>query len=211
MSIDLTDTIFSGHVYLVGKYSGGAYSAIFKLKFLDADSLHYTFCYASYLNSSKVDTVTMMKQHTKNFVYYSFIDSTGIDPEPDKSTYDIVFGPYYDIATEMGITQPYLVRGVLLNLSGVTACADSLHSYASLSADDLNAFKFKNQRNTIGFGWKEVTINPASGTVTYIIRPEMNYLVNTIEGNYYKMHFLSYELNGEIGYPSFELEKLAIP
>jgi hypothetical protein len=211
MSIRQTDTVFSGNVYLVGKYSGGAYSAIFRMKILEADSLHYTFCYASFTGNFQADTVTMPKLFNKNFVYYSFTDSVMLDPEPDKSSYDIVFGPFYDIATEMGITQPYLVRGALLNFYNVKACADSLHSYTSISADDLNAFKFTSRRNTIGFGWKEVAINPSSGTVSYIIRPEMNYLVNTVEGNYYKMRFLSYELNGETGYPSFELEELQTP
>jgi hypothetical protein len=203
------DTSYSGNVYLLGKYTGDGYSKIFKLQFLKVDSLAYVFCFTPGVNSDVPDTIRVQKVPGKNFVYYSFDDFQTRDPEPEKSGYDLVFGPYYDMATEIGITAPYLVRGTLLNSYKVEASVDSLHSYESLDSLTLNIYTFDSRRNKIGFSWKQVIIDPSNNSASYLIRPEMNYMVKTVEGNYFKMRFISYELDGKDGYPSFETKQLS--
>jgi hypothetical protein len=198
---------YTNNVYLLGKYSGSGYVDIFQLVFLEVNDSLYRFYYKETGNGNS-DTITITKADSVNFVYYSFVDKQQIQLEPDKSSYDIMFGPYYDLATEFGVTIPYLVRGVLINVYKTTAVLDSTYTYYQIDFASLGYMNFLNQRDIIGYRWKEVNVNVAGGNAAYSIKSNYTYIIHSAQGNYFKMHFLSYELSGSSGYPQFEYLQL---
>jgi hypothetical protein len=198
---------YTKNVYLLGKYSGSSYTDIKKLVFLDVNDSLYHFYYSE-TDSSFRDTVEIRKADSVNFVYYSFNSRKPLYLEPNKSRYDLVFCPYYDLATEFGVTIPYLVRGVLLNTNNTKACLDSIEIYNNIDIASLDKFVLLDQRDVIGYRWKEVYVDVNSGTASYLVRKNYSYLIRTNEGHYFKMHFLSYTLNGSSGYPQFEYSLL---
>jgi hypothetical protein len=195
------------NVYILGKYSGSGYTELKQLVFLEVNDSQYKFYYheASPENS---DTVTISKTDSVNFVYFSFPDRKQVNLEPDKSKYDIVFGPYYDLATEFGVTIPYLVRGVLLNITDTKAILDSLDTYNQIDIQTLDKLTFSNRRDEIGYRWKVVNVNVSNGSGSYSLKGNYSYILQTAQGNNFKMHFLGYELNGNNGFPQFEYLQL---
>jgi len=208
ISVSGIDTTYTGNVYLIGKFIGTGYSKIFRIKILKVTNQKYVFCFRAESSSETPDTIIVQKLPEKNFVYYSFDDFSVKDLEPTKTAYDIVFGPYYDTVTQLGVNAPYLVRGVLLN-SGSSASSYNTKAFEAINEADVQQMDFSSQRNFVGFSWKEVIIDQSTNSATYTIRPNYNYVIKTPEDNYFKFHFLSYTLNGENGYPSFEAERIS--
>ena len=59
--------------------------------------------------------------------------------------------------------------------------------------------------NTIGYRWKEFNFSTSS----YIIFPQMNYIIKDSEGFYYKLHFIDfYDISGNKGNPKWEFQRL---
>lgn len=194
-------------IYLLGKQSGLTYSEIKKIVFLEMDSSGYKFYYRDE-KSGIDDTVNIQKTDTANFVYYSFHKRKQLNSEPNKFSYDLVFGPYYDLATLFNQTIPYLVRGTLLNTWQTTVAIDSTDSYSSITYETLSGYDLKPQRDGIGYRWKDVTVEQSSGNSVYNVRMNYVYLIHTAQGNYYKLRFVDYMLGSESGYPQFEFELL---
>jgi len=200
-------TTYTKNVYVLGKYSGNNYTNLIQLVFFEVNDSMYRFFYHDSANGYS-DTINIVKSDSVNFVFYSFTDKHQLNLEPDKSKYDIIFCPYYDLATEFGVTIPYLVRGVLLNVSKTKALLDSTDAYNQIHFESLLGQDFTNQRDKIGYLWKSVNVNTSSGTAEYTIKINYSYVLHTAQGNYFKMHFLSYMLNGSSGYPQFEYLQL---
>jgi hypothetical protein len=198
---------YTKNVYKLGQYAGGGYANLKQLVFLAVTDTSFRFYYQD-LNTGNSDTVTISKLDSVNYVYYSFAGKTQLNLEPDKSRYDIVFGPYYDLATEFGVTIPYLVRGVLLNVSQTKASVDSSEMYSQINSGSLGIINLLHQRDIIGYRWKEVNVNVSGGTGAYTIKSNYSYIIQTFGGNSFKMHFLGYTLDGNNGYPQFEYQPL---
>lgn len=194
-------------VYLLGKQTGLAYNEVKKIIFISVDDSTFKFFYREE-NTGYSDTITISKADTVNFVYYSFAKRVQLNLEPDKSSYDLVFCPYYDLATLFQQTTPYLVRGVLLNTWETAAIIDSVDNYDNISFETLADYALKPQRDAIGYQWKEVIVDPGSGRSVYTVKLNYTYLIHTSEGNYYKLRFIDYMRGSEPGYPKFEYKKL---
>ncbi len=205
ISLQGENKIYTNHIYLLGHYSSGNYSDMKRIQFLEVDDTQYKFLYRE---EGAVDTVTIQKSDTCNFVYYSFQTKLQINLEPDKLKYDIMFGPYYDLTTKFGLTIPYFVRGVLLNTGNTTAILDSVHLYDAIDFDELDSYQFSSQRNTIGYQWKDVSINTVAGYASYTVKPQYVYMIRTSENKYYKLRFLSFSLEGNSGFPRFEFKEV---
>jgi len=199
---------YTNDVYVLGRISSGRYIERKLLKFLFLDSMVYKFYFTGEENNAS-DTITIEKIDSVNFVYFDFGSLAQYNPEPDKQSYDIIFSSYYDLATQFGITIPYLVRGALINTSGVTAAIDSVNPYPGICFENLDDYRLTNQRDVVGYRWKDVSVNPEEARADYTIRRNYSYIIKTIEGNFYKMRFLSFSLNGVSGHPVFEFEMLA--
>ena len=191
------------NVYLLGRLGGLDYTDIRKIVFLEVDSQQYSFYYKEE-NNGYSDTINIPKTDSSSFIYYSFTKKKVLNLEPDKTSWDIVFGPYFDLATLFNQTIPYLVRGVMLNTWQTTAVIDSVDDYYAISFETIANFELKPQRDAIGYRWKDVVVNQGSGSSDYSINMKYNYLIRTSSGNYYKLRFLDYMLGSDSGYPQFE-------
>lgn len=194
---------YTNEVYILGRLSANQYTQRKQIRFFYVDNEIYRFHYIDEETGIQ-DTVTITKNDSTAFVYYNFIGQNQLNPEPKKTQYDIVFCTYYDLATLFGVTIPYLVRGVLLNTSGVQAVCDSVTTYDQVRYETLGQYEFSGQRDVIGYRWKDVSVDINAGSAGYTVHRNMNYIVKTLEGNYYKMRFLSFSMDGESGFPQFE-------
>jgi hypothetical protein len=198
---------YSREVYYLGKDTGGEFGQQKKVQFIHVDSSAYVFRYFDF-DSGFTDTITIRKLDSVNFVFYDFHSKQQVNLEPASDTYDIIFCPYYDLATRFGITIPYLVRGVLLNTKNTQAIMDSLSTYEQIDYESLELYALTSQRDVIGYRWKEADVNTTGGTAEYRVFHNYIYIVHTAEGRYYKMRFLSFTYNGSSGYPQFEYREL---
>ncbi|MGD2034741.1 MAG: HmuY family protein [Bacteroidales bacterium] len=197
---------YTNHVYLLGRYSSGVYSGRVKIRFLMVDSAQYRFLYKP--EEGIADTMTILKSDSANFVYFSFREDKQIALEPDRLDYDLVFGPYYKLATQFGITMPYLVRGVFLNTWNTEALLDSVNDYDAIDYGMIGTYELSSQRDVIGYQWKDVNVNTSTGYATYSVKAYYTYIVKTSQDHYYKLRFLSFSLEGNTGYPRFEYREL---
>lgn len=196
------------HIYLLGRWDDGAFTGLKQLSFLEVNDTAYRFLFKEHLTGLS-DTVTMVKADSVNFVYYSFETHSPVYPEPGKTKYDLVFGSYYDRATLFGITIPYRVGGVLQNTWQTRAALDSVTGYEHIDATTLSRVDFVSQRDIPGYRWKGVTVDLTSGgTASYTVKSNYSYLFQTGAGNFFKLRFLSYSLEGRSGFPRFEYRRL---
>jgi hypothetical protein len=200
--------VSKNEVYFLAKSTGKRYTSLKQVVFLDVNESHYRFYYQDSGNNIS-DTITILKSDTANYVYYSFTEQKQVNLEPDKSAYEIIFGPYYDVVTEFGVTGPYLVRGVFINLNNTSVELDSLNTYASIDSSKVETYQnFSNRRDIIGYDWKVPDIDLSTGLAKYFIKSNYTYIIHTTEKNYFKFHFLSYESSGLPGVVQFEYEQI---
>ncbi len=195
--------MYTNDVYILGNLSANSYTQRKRIQFFHVDNVSYQFCFIDE-ETEQHDTVTIFKNDSAAFTYYNLIQHEQLNLEPGSTGYDIVFCPYYDLATLFGATIPYLVRGIFLNTQGVLAVLDSVNTYQEIDYELLGEYEFSHQRDMIGYKWKDVSVNVSEGRADYSINRKYNYIIRTTEGNYYKLRFLSFSLNGEPGYPQFE-------
>lgn len=194
------------NIYLLARYENGRFGKHKKVRFLSFNEDAYEFYY---VDSVAADTVTILKDGESNFSYYSFENNSQVYPEPGKTDYDLVFTSYYDLATLFGQTIPYKVGGVLLNTWNTNAAIDSIRSFAEIGTETISLLNFTGKRDVPGFNWKDVIVDiTGGGTATYNVKTNYNYVVRTAQGNYYKLRFLSYTLDGRSGFPRFEYSLL---
>jgi hypothetical protein len=207
LTFDDESKSYSRNVYLLGKYSNGQYMEKKQLVFLEVSDSSYSFFYKDHLGNE--DTVYIEKDTTVNFVYYSFDAHNQVNLEPAKSTYDVIFTSYYDIATNFNITMPYLVGGGLLNTWNTTGALDSINSYEGINIETMAVTPLTAKRDIPGYRWKMVTVDVSGGgAATYEVKTSYNYLFRTAQGNAYKLRFVSYSIDGRSGHPQFEYRLL---
>ena len=202
-----TPFLYTNHIYILGKLQNDNYTELKKILLFYVDSFQYQFKYSD-LSTGLTDTVIINKSDSVNFVYYSFADRDQKNIEPTKDSYDIIFTPYYDLATQLGITIPYLVRGVFLNYGHTFAYCDTINSFEEIDLSKINPEKLTPKRDIIGYDWKDVTIDIEGNSGSYTIKENRTYIIKTPEENYFKLKFISYQLNGENGFPRFEYQSV---
>lgn len=205
-----TNTIpysYTHHIYLLGLSQISGIEIWQKLQFVQIKNNSYKFRYIN-ATMTEPDTIEIIKNEMYNYTHYSFLSHKQLYAEPVKTSYDIVFTPYYDYVKEFDLWADYLLRGVFLNPSKVEAAEDTLTGYTYISLDNFSDFILSSQKDLIGYDWKKVNVDFNSISATYSIVRNKCFIIHTVEGNYYKMRFLSYQKNGLNGYPSFEFKEL---
>jgi hypothetical protein len=198
---------YTNHVYLLGHYENGKFKNIKQVVFLSVDDKSYRFAYAEDL-SAQTDTILILKNDSATYVYYNFDTKQQVNTEPDKEIWDLAFAPYYDLATNFGVTIPYPVGGSYLNAGYTEAVLDSINSFSSIDIGNIPYYEFIGQRNIPGYRWKIPNVNISSGSATYKVVTRYTYIFHTSEDHYYKLRFISYDHLGSSGYPQFEFIKL---
>jgi hypothetical protein len=195
------------YTYLLAKYVNGKFTDFKHLQFMSYTDSTFVFRYIS--GDSETDTVLIVKDQEANFSYYSFDKKSQVYPEPDKNAYDLVFTSYYDMPTLFGQTIPYKVGGVLLNIWNTSAVLDTVHSFEELSRELIPLVDFSDRVDVPGYNWKDVSVDiTGGGSASYTVKSNFNYIIRTAQGNYFRMRFLSYTLDGRSGYPRFEFSML---
>ena len=206
--LDTINFISLNKLYIIGISEGSGIKPIYKIQFTKVDSLDYNFIYQSY-NYTSIDSSVIHKSDSVNFVYYSFSEKKQKYLSPNKENYDLIFAPYYDSVSINNLPDtPYLVRGVLINRYKVLATLDTINYYDEIGYYGLNKYLFSSQRDLIGYNWKEVNVDFSYGTATYNVLTNRTYIIKSTEGNYYKLKFISYSLNGIDGFPRFEYKPI---
>jgi hypothetical protein len=199
---------YTRNIYLLGKYTNGEFTDLRKIVFLEVSDTSYSFRYTN-LSGGFTDTITISKEPGVNFVYFDFKKNKQVNLEPDKSDYDMVFVSYYDLATNFGITMPYLVGGGLINVWQTTATLDSVTGYAKITIETIPALDLRPQRDIPGYNWKTVTVDVSGGgAATYDVKTHYIYVIRSAQGNYFKLRFISYSFDARSGYPQFEYQLL---
>ena len=199
---------YTHNIYLLGLYRHGQFSAIKQVSFVEVNDTTYRFYYKEQ-DSGISDTVTIIKNDTVNYVYYNFSRRRQENLEPNKTVWDLAFGPYYDLATLFGVTIPYPVGGSFINEGQTEAVMDTINRFDDISTGMIPEYQFTGQRDIPGYRWKGVTVDvTGGGSATYAVKTHYNYIFHTSGDHYYKLKFLSYTLDGRSGYPMFEYQKL---
>lgn len=163
------------------------------------------------LDGTNERTFSFTKETGRRYVTLSF--ETGqneVQPEPLQASWDLLFTQYTTLLfTDIGEPYPYLVTGVLINDTLVTAIMDSITPFDSISRTMAENMILSARRDVIGYDWKKVVGDVTSGNVTYVARPEMVYIIRSSDGFFFKLRFVDfYNNNGLKGYPKFEYQKL---
>jgi hypothetical protein len=207
-TISAEGNTYTQNIYLLGHYESGKFKDIRQVVFLSVDDTSYRFSYKEEISGFS-DTVRIMKNDSVGYVYFNFDSKQQVNGEPNKAIWDVAFAPYYDMATNFGVTIPYPVGGSFINAGYTEAVLDSVTSFDRIDATMIPGYEFVRQRDIPGYRWKSVTVDVSGGgSATYKVKTNYNYIFHTAEDHYYKLRFLSYTHNGLSGYPQFEYIKL---
>ncbi len=200
---------YTRQVYLLGRYDGISYHLAKKLQFISVDQSGYAFLIGD-PDASAADTIHVMKDDRYNSTQFSIQSNTLLQLEPAKDRWDVLFAQYFTILyTDDGIPAPYYVRGVLLNPSQVEAALDTTIHFLDMNYSTASQKSFSAAMDAIGHDWKSVTVDEASNSAEYKVRPGYTYIVNDTEDGLYKLRFKSFfSPTGIKGYPSIEYAKL---
>ena len=169
------------------------------LKIEADDSNNYVIKY-SLTNHNREIIYKVIKTSEHYFTQLSFDDGL-IQNEPQKDSFNLLFTQYTHVFDDKS---SYLVTGVIVNLNTQIATMNS-DDFPSITIDEVKELDFTYARNTIGYDWKTYDYD----TGLYKIHQEKIYIIKTIEGYFYKIHFIDfYNQNGEKGNPSFEFQRL---
>jgi hypothetical protein len=206
-TINGNDTISNNHVYAVSR-GLDEYGNPLGLYQLIIDSLKnstYYFRYAP-LGGGPGFSGKVVKKSAVSYMYFSLKTGAEVSIEPPQQTYDLLFTQYTTLLfTSEGIPYPYLVTGVLLNRHAVIAAVDSSADFLSISRDMAITMTYSRNMDAIGYDWKFYNFT----TGVYTIRPNLNYIIRSVSGFYYKLRFVAfYNEDGLKGYPMIEYQQL---
>lgn len=203
---DQDNPVFNAYVYIVdrGKDEDGV-SFGFKKIVVEKLELDTFYIHFSNLDNSDEAYFKIPKDVGANFTLFSF-DNLGElkTSEPEKDSWDICFTKYSTIIPDDdGVPTDYLVRGVLLNpYKNIEVALDKINSFDDILATMVPEYTYTSNRDAIGYNWKVFSDN------FYEIRDDNTYILKNIGGLDFKLRFTGFYLNGEKGYPTFQLEEL---
>ena len=198
----------NGNIYIidmgVSVSAGGNPRGYKKILIENISNNQYQIRYAN-LDGSLDVTKTITKNDEINFIAYSFITNSTVEVFPNKNNWDLMFTAYTHIFNVNGTITPYRVAGVLINRNNTSVAEDTIYDFNEINYDlviDNISFIYNKNIDVIGYDWK-----PYNGTFT--IRENLNYIIKTNSGLYFKLRFIDfYSDNGIKGSPKFEFQKL---
>jgi hypothetical protein len=166
------------------------------------------------IDAATFTSVTVSKNTDFNFTFFNLEDGI-IDIEPQKSLWDIAFtttsNHFFD--HENNVTVPYRFKDIVITNKGnakVSAVeVTDLVNYADYTLADASGLDLQDDRLGIGSSWRNFEFS----TYSYVVNPDIFYIIEDTEGNQYKLVFtrmncISAECAGDRGYPEFTYELL---
>jgi hypothetical protein len=206
-SISGADTTSNGHVYAVsrGLDELGNPLGLFQVIFDSLKNNIYYFRYAP-LHGGQASAASVAKDPDVNYLFFSLKTGSVVNAEPPKPDYDLLFSQYTTLLfTDQGIPYPYLVTGVLLNRNQVKVAVDSTADFATITSEKAMTMTYTTALDAIGYDWKFYSFT----TGVYTIRPNLNYVIQSVSGLYFKLRFVGfYNKDGLKGYPVIEYQQL---
>jgi hypothetical protein len=200
---------YTNEVYLLGQYDGITHNLVKKFQFISVNEEGYTFLMAD-VDSGDPDTFRVLKDERFNYTQFSVKEKRSLQLEPEKDSWDLLFTQYFTILyTEDSVPTPYYVRGALLNPNKVEAALDTIVHFLDVTYADAIQKNFSSDQDIIGYDWKSVSVDEASSSAEYRVRPGYTYIVRDTDNELYKLRFTSYlNKSGIKGYPSIEFAGL---
>ena len=169
------------------------------------DSITNEFYQISFsnLDNSEYDSLKLYKDPLVNFTCFSFDSNQIVDIEPSYDDWDLLFSQYTHLYNDT-TTPAYLVTGAYSNLN-VLVAKDTSYEFNEINFAMINEFSFNDDKDAIGFDWKEYNFNAGS----YTINSNINYIIMDKQQKYFKLRFIDfYNSDGDKGYPKFEIQEL---
>jgi len=166
------------------------------------------------IDATTFNSVTVPKNAGYNFTFLS-LDNGIVNIEPEKSLWDIGFtttSNYFFDHTN-NVTVPYRFKDIVLtnkgNVKVSSVAVTDVVNYAEYTLTDAAALDMQDDRLGIGSTWR----NFEFATYSYVVNPEIFYIIEDTDGNTYKLAFtrmncISVECAGDRGYPEFTYELL---
>ncbi len=201
-----SDTVSSKHVFVVNRGMDELGNTL-GLYQLIVDSLKNGTFYFRYcpLKGGAGQAAAVTRDPRVNYMWFSLKTGTVEHFEPPVTNYDLLFTQYTTMLYDGTIPYPYLVTGVLTNRSGMEVALDSLDAFPAVTRDIATKLTYSKNLDAIGYNWKYYSFK----TGAYTLRTKNCYLIRTVAGVIYKLHFIGfYNLKGEKGYPVIEYERL---
>lgn len=192
------------YVLDMGYNPGGVPLGFKKIQFLSANDNAYEIRFAN-LDNSDEQQLSVTREENRTRVRVSLSNGGSILlSEPAIEDWDLLFSSYTETLFDGNDSIAYLVTGVLINPAGTEVSVDTT-SFAALTATSLANRNWTQNRDAIGFDWKYFDF----GAGSFLIVPNLNYLIKDIEGFYYKLRFTDfYDDSGNKGNPKFEFQRL---
>ena len=169
------------------------------------DSITNEFYQITYsnLDNSGYNTFKLYKDPSVNFTCFSFDSNQIVDIEPSFTDWDLLFSQYTHLYNDT-TTPAYLVTGVVSNVD-ILVAKDTSNEFNEINYSMINEFSFNDDRDAIGFDWKEYDFNAGS----YTVNSNTNYIIKDKQQKYFKLRFIDfYNSDGDKGYPTFEIQEL---
>lgn len=208
LSVSGSDTTYHNHVFVIdlGIDQGGNPLGYKKVVFMSLRADVFKIRHAN-LDGSEDFVSEIPKDETVNFVGFTFANGGEVVHfQPETQSWDLFIGQYTTLLFAGTEPYPYIVRGVLTNRQGVQAqLLVSDKSFDDVEYEDAANLTFDEDMDNIGHEWKNYDLEQGF----YTVDSDMIYIIRGMDGDMYKMHFLSYfNADGENGYPQFEFKKL---
>jgi hypothetical protein len=201
--------VYTNEVFLLGRYDGIKYNLEKKVQFESVSDQAYRFLIAE-PGANQADTIELLKDPDYNYRQFSPEGNQVVQTEPNKDQWDLLFAQYFTMLyTDDSVPAPYYVRGTLLNPNQVEATLDTTIHFLDITYSIATQKEYSSAQDIIGHDWKSVTVDEATNSAEYKVRPGYTYLVRDTNGQLYKLRFKSYfNKSGIKGYPSIEFAKL---
>jgi hypothetical protein len=174
----------TGHSIFIVKLQNGDFK---KIKFEGQISGVYQFTYSDLNGENEViSSLAKADYSNKNYAYYSLQNNEAYDYEPERNTWDLVFGKYMDLAPSI-----YGVTGVRQNIGVAIAQIDGIATTQAGLADATTA-GYSTDINIIGHDWKSINMS----TFQWDIIQNRSYIAKSIDHKYYKIVFTGFSGSG---------------
>jgi len=156
------------------------------------------------------EEVTISKNDTYNFTFFSLLNKKEVAVEPAKTQWDIAFTTFTNVIPGATPTPYFYPDFVLSNLKGgakayqvTVSDAVTYDNFALASVDDT---KFTSDQRNIGSSWRSTSVVVNGTPVSqFVLKTDRFYVIKDPAGNIYKLKFTGGANEaGERGYPTFQ-------
>jgi len=173
----ITHDVVGDSLYII-RLADGTFKKFHVIKKVSIANTYY-FRYSNLDGTDEVNKILDCSGYEdKNFIYYSLVDESILDREPNSESWDILFTKYMG-ELEGGV--PYPVTGVLNN---VHIPANRFEGVMP-DFEDWSALPMDSTKSPIGYDWKYFDME----TFTYIVEDSLAFFISNFKKDVYKLVF----------------------